>query len=83
MFKLIKLAEYANRETISILKSLLARAMRGEVIGIALCFKTKAGEDLVVFSGAYKSRPADAANAAMRLGWKFTQAQDDLDSLSH
>jgi hypothetical protein len=74
--KLINLAEFANKETISILKSLLARAIKGEIVGIALCFRTKQGDENVVFSGTYKTHPAEAVNAAMRLSWKLTQMQD-------
>lgn len=71
----IALAEYRNRETISVLKCLLDEARKGHITGLAACFRTNEGEERSAFTDAYRS-PASAAAAAMRLSWRLTQIED-------
>jgi hypothetical protein len=64
-------------ETSTVLKVLAGMAAKGEIKGLALCYRDRNGADHTVLAGAYKAQPAEAVNAAMRLSWKLTQAQDE------
>jgi hypothetical protein len=65
-------------DTAALLRTLLSRAERGDIKGLAVTFKTDAGFEESSFTGSYADSPADGVNAAMRLSWKLTQAQDAL-----
>jgi hypothetical protein len=65
-------------ETAAVLKVLAGMAARGEITGVALCYRERGGNDQAVFVGSYKVRPSDAVNAAMRLSWELTKAQDAM-----
>jgi hypothetical protein len=78
MATVIRMVEYSNRETLAILSALTARAMRGEVIGLALCFRSKLGIDQCVFTGPYNN-PATAVNAAARMSWEMVRQQAATD----
>jgi hypothetical protein len=73
----LHLVEFSNRETLALLRALTARATRGEVVGLALCFQSRAGAEHFVFSGPY-NRPANAVNAAVRMKLRLARKQDDL-----
>ena len=77
MGTVLRLAEYSNRETLTILRALTARALRGEVIGVALCFRSRPGVEHCVFTGPYKAHPSQAVNAAARMSLEMTQLQLD------
>lgn len=76
MGALLKLVEYKSQETWQVLEALAEMAKRGEVVGVAVCYRTKDREENAAFTGVYKASPAKAVNAAMRLGWRLTQLQD-------
>jgi hypothetical protein len=57
MSTVLKLVVYSCRETISILKVLLAMALRGKLRGIVVCYRTDDGEENTVFTGIYKHNP--------------------------
>lgn len=76
MAVIFDLARYSTRDTIAVLKSLLIRAMRGEIRGLALSYRTSDGEEQTCFTGAYKHRiPAEGVVASMNVSWRMTQAQ--------
>lgn len=77
MATVLRLVEFSNRETIRILRALLARAVKGDVIGVAVCFKSRPGVEHCVFTGPYKANPAEAVNAAARMSLEMTQLQLD------
>lgn len=66
--------EADQQETLQILRALTARAMRGEVIGLALCFRSGEGVEQCVFTGAY-NKPSEAVNAAARMSWEMCRRQ--------
>jgi hypothetical protein len=66
------------KETLAVLRALLARAERGDLIGIACCFREPGGSDRCVSTGPYKANPALGVNAAFRMGLLFTQLQDEM-----
>jgi hypothetical protein len=79
MAKIVSFMEFRYRETIAVLRSVLRRALRGEVEGLALCILTDEG-DQFAFTGKFKQDSASALKAANRISWKMNQALDDLES---
>lgn len=75
----LKLVRPDQRDTIGILRCLLERAEQGEIVGLAMCYRTKDRVEHAAFSGIYMARPGAAVNAAMRLSWKLTQMQESRD----
>jgi hypothetical protein len=75
MAAVLSLVPRINKDTIDALEYLLRAAKRGEIAGIALTYRNSSGDELAAFTGVYLS-PGNAVNAAMRLSWKLTQAQD-------
>jgi hypothetical protein len=75
---ILRLVKYSNHETQAILRAVLARAVRGEVIGITLCLREAGGAEQCVFTGPYKANPAEAVNAAVRIKVQLAQMQCDL-----
>jgi hypothetical protein len=73
----LKLVDTTNKDTIAVLRCLLDQAIKGEVIGVALCYRTADRNEHAAFSGIYKARPGAAVNAAMRLSWALTKLQDN------
>jgi hypothetical protein len=72
----VQIVEYTARDTVAVLKSLLSRALRGEIRGLAVCYRTDKGEEESAFTGNYKHHPEDGLAATMRLSWRLTQARD-------
>lgn len=64
VFELVK---YTCRDTVAVLKVLLSMAIKGELRGLALCYRMQDGREETVFTGLYKAHPASAENAAKRL----------------
>lgn len=71
----LRMVQHSAKETVEALGALLARASRGEIRGIALCFRLASGREKTVFTGCYKSTSA-AASAAMRISWQMTLADE-------
>lgn len=65
-----------GRETAKLHEAIADLARRGEVVASAMMYRLADGSELSAFSGVYKSSPAHAVNAAMRLGWRLAQLQD-------
>jgi hypothetical protein len=76
----VSMIEHRSREAVTMLEHLLARAKKGEIIGIALCAKPAHGPEEIAFAGLYRSNPAKACNAAMRMSWRLTMLQDEIDA---
>lgn len=72
------ISQYRGREVTAVLRSLLARAERGELEGVALCALPTAGPEEIVFSDLYRRDPARAVRAANKLSWQITMMQDQL-----
>jgi hypothetical protein len=80
MSVVVSLTDWANRDTVDTLIYLLELAKAGQLSGSGICFTTSDGNEKSVFTGHYKTDPARGVNAAMRLSWKLTQAQDDAEA---
>jgi hypothetical protein len=72
--------EKQQQETVAILGALHARALRGEVIGMALFFRQPDGEEKLVLTGPYKANLAEAVNAAARMSFRLTGRQERADA---
>lgn len=79
MAAVLKLVEYVSKDTISILKVLLGMALRGELRGLVVCYRTPNGMEQTVFTGAYKSNPGKAAAASLKMSMKLLQANGEMD----
>jgi hypothetical protein len=78
--KVTSMTQYRSREAVTVLRHLLARAERGEIVGLALCAKPELGPEEIVFAGIYRTNPSSAVNASMRMSWRLTQLQDEIDA---
>jgi hypothetical protein len=76
----LKLIETTNKDTVAVLRCLLDKAIKGEVTAVALCYRTADLKEHAAFSGIYKVRPGAGVNAAMRISWALTQAQESLNA---
>lgn len=72
----LRLVDPRNEETIRALRALLARAERGELTGIAVCYHTRGQGEQVAFTGKYRERPSDALAAGMRMSHKINMLQE-------
>lgn len=79
MKKVVSLIEFRYRETIAVLRYLLRLALRGELTGVALCFRAN-GREEYAFTGDYKADKSAVLHAATRIGWKTNQAIDAMES---
>ena len=62
------------------LRHLLEQAERGQIEGLAICAKPSRGPEEIVFTGLYRTNPGKAVNASMRMSWRLTQLQDEMDA---
>lgn len=76
----LRLIEKTNRDTVAILQCLLDRATQGEVIAVAVCFRTGDRVDRTAFSGIYKARPGAGVNAAALMQEKLLRLQGESES---
>ena len=66
-------------ETVAVLQHLLDEALAGRNRGLAVCAKGIDNIEEIAFTGEYRDDPARALNAAMRMSWRLTKLQDELD----
>lgn len=71
----LRLVRSSTKQTIEALRQLLECAIRGEIVGLCVCFKTRDGEEKALFTGVYSDRQ-QAASAAMRMSVKMTMRDD-------
>lgn len=76
----VPLARYAVRDTVAVLTALLAKAERGEIVGLALCFKDKHGREDCALTGHFARNPDRAAAAALRLSVRVANSKGDYES---
>lgn len=73
----LQLVPCNNDETISILRVLLAKAVKGVPLSLALTYRTPEEEDSL-FTGAFKEH-RQAAQAALHMSIRLMQASGELD----
>lgn len=74
----LRLVEYRCRESISILKALLALALQGKLRGIVVCYRTDDGREKTVHTGIYKHGER-AAEATLRASVMMLRAGGEID----
>lgn len=75
-----RITEYRSKEAVTVLKHLLAQAEQGLIDGLAICAKPTRGPEEILFTGEYRTNPGKGVNASMRMSWRLTQLQDELDA---
>lgn len=63
------------QESISILRVLLKRARQADVRGIALCYRSAQGRDIVFITGVFRAKPASALTAVARIAVASVQLE--------
>jgi hypothetical protein len=63
----IRITEYRNRDTVSLLRDALERAIKGEVQGVCLAMKLGPTSHGIALSGEYFDDPTDVLAVAARL----------------
>lgn len=77
--EVVPIGNYRARDSVAVLKYLLQRAAKGELLGLAVCAQTTDGEEEVLLTDVFRRRPRRASHAATRIFWRSMQVQDDLD----
>lgn len=75
----LKIVEYLSKDTIATLRVLLSMALKGQLRGLAIYYRTEDGSEETVFTGIYKAHAADAATAGMRLSVSLLRASGELE----
>lgn len=74
--KVVFIRRWVSRDTVALLLGLLEMAERGDINGLAVCFRKSDGAEYAEMTGHYDRCPKDGVNAAMKLSWHLTKAQD-------
>lgn len=64
---LLSLVKYFDGNTVATLKVLLSMALKGELRGVFVVYRTPDGSDEVLATGIYRKHPEYCSSAAMRL----------------
>jgi hypothetical protein len=78
----VAISKYKTRETQELLQALAQKAARGEITGIALCFRNEDGSEEFVSSDFYAASTDVAAAATLRLSMKLANSRGEYDTLS-
>lgn len=75
----LELVKYNARETINVLRALLAMAIRGELRGLAICYRRPDGSEESLYTGAYKANPSLASSASLRMSLAIMRANGEIE----
>ena len=64
------------RELLKVLDSLRAQVLSGNLMGVSVCTKDRADNEIVTFAGSYLSDPESALRVAMKVSWDLTSRAD-------
>jgi hypothetical protein len=73
----LELVKYTNKDTVAVLRVLLSKAVKGEIRGVAICYRDSEGLEEALFTGAFK-QPGAAAGASLRMSMALMQANGEL-----
>jgi hypothetical protein len=79
IMSVLRLVEYRCRETVTILKALLALALAGKLRGLMLCYKTDDGVEESILTGVYKGSTDRAASSSLRMSIRLMKANGELE----
>jgi hypothetical protein len=74
-----QISDYANRDTIHALRSLLDQAMDGRLTGLLFCVKRSNSICSMGLTGTFKTDPARALEAAARLQHRLNLLADKTE----
>jgi hypothetical protein len=75
----LRLVEYRCRETVTILKALLALALAGKLRGLMVCYKADDGTEESVLTGIYKVNADRAASSSLRMSIRLMKANGEFE----
>lgn len=79
MNAVVGISKFRDREILGVLRHFLSLAERGKLKGLAVCAKSTDEKEDISVAGDYRTRPDQGVNVAMRMSWRLTQMQDDLE----
>lgn len=77
--RVVPIAQYRARDTVTVLTHLLQQARLGKLAGIAVTVALANGGEEIVLADTYRKSPRKASDAATRMFWRCMQLQDDED----
>lgn len=77
MSAVVSLGDFKNKGTVTLLRELLGRAVRGQVAGIAFNVEFKDGTRKTGFTGVFQADHTRALRVASRLGQQVDPTADD------
>ena len=75
----VSIHQSSCHETVAVLQHLLDLAKSGQLRGLAVCAKFASQKEEISFTGDYRQYPSQAVNASMRMSWRLTRLQDELE----
>lgn len=75
----VRIDRFRTRDTVEVLEALLNKARRGEVVGLAVCYRGRKGPERSVITGSYATNTDAGAAAALRLSVKLANAMSEYD----
>lgn len=73
----VSLVSYGCKDTVANLRVLLAAAMRGELRGMFMVYRTASGVEETILTGCYRANPSSAANASLKASLKLLAGNAD------
>jgi hypothetical protein len=71
----VRMSDWVDRETVILLARLLEAARKGEIKGLAVCYRADDGGETAELTGHYRRCLKDGISASMSLSWTMTQLQ--------
>ena len=75
----VPLSKYKSRPTVRLLEALLEQARKGQIIGLAVCYRLDNGMEDDAISGFYSENKSAGAAAALRLSVAMATARGEYD----
>lgn len=75
----VEISRGRDREILDVLRYFVSLAERGKLKGLTIGAKSTSGKEEISVAGDYRAHPGQAVNMAMRMSWRLTQMQDDLE----
>jgi hypothetical protein len=76
MAAVLSLVKHTARDTIDVLRALLALALTGRLRGVAICYRDSEGHEEIALTGIYKASPVYAVHAGVKLKTECARAED-------
>lgn len=80
MAVVVQIGDFRGKETVAVLRELLVKASRGEVIAFGFNVEFKNGTQKTGFTGRYRTDPAEALRVAGRMSQQLNAIQDLRDA---